>query len=108
MIRRLLACLMLLSLPACDPATAAFVLVGSTAVSLAHSDKTVPDHVASWATGEDCSYLRYSEEEGPYCLTEAELETVSEEPQLVCYRTLGAIDCYETTDPRASQLTQVR
>ena len=106
MARRWLTLCLLLPLAACDPATATVVIVGSSAASLAHTDKTVPDHVATWVTGEDCSLLRYTEEGGPYCQTEA--ETAPTATQVVCYRTLGAIDCYDAPDPKASSFMEVR
>ncbi len=108
MTRRWLSLCLLLPLVACDPATATMVIVGSSAASLAHTDKTLPDHVATWVTGEDCSLLRYSEEDGPYCQPEAQVEMNPAETQVVCYRTLGAIDCYDTPDPKASSFTMVR
>ncbi len=108
MTRRWLMLLLLYPLVACDPATATMVIVGTSAASLAHTDKTVPDHVATWVIGEDCSLLRYTEENGPYCQPEAQLEAATTAPQVVCYRTLGAIDCYEKPDPKASSFTMVR
>ena len=109
MIRRFLAVLLLLPLLACDPATATLVVVGTSATTLAHTDKTLPDHVATWVTGEDCSILRSTQEKGPYCLSEEEIEARNDPgPQVVCYRTLGAIDCYSEPDPEASAFTQVR
>ena len=108
MTRPCLTLALLLPLVACDPATATMVIVGTSAASLAHTDKTVPDHVATWVTGEDCSLLRYTEEDGPYCSPEAEADPTLEGRQVVCYRTLGAIDCYEAPDPKASSFTLVR
>lgn len=108
MTRRWLTLCLLLPLVACDPATATMVIVGSSAASLAHTDKTMPDHVATWVTGEDCSLLRYTEENGPYCQPEAQVETPATAPQLVCYRTLGTIDCYDKPDPKASSFTMIR
>ena len=108
MTRRWLTFCLLFPLVACDPATATMVIVGSSAASLAHTDKTLPDHVATWVTGEDCSLLRYTEEDGPYCEPEAKVEVDQAGNRIVCYRTLGAIDCYEAPDPKASNLTMVR
>lgn len=107
MTRRLVALCFLLPVMACDPATMTVVAVGSTIASLKHTDKTIPDHVVSWATEQDCSVLR-SEAGGPYCMSKEELEALETPPQVVCYRTLGAVDCYAEVDPEASVYTAVR
>ena len=108
MARHILTILLALPLLSCDPATATAVLVGSSAASLAHTNKTVPDHIASWATGEDCSLIRYTEGDGPYCQAEGDLLQSEGEGGFTCYRTLGAIDCYSEPDPAASAFTEVK
>ena len=108
MARRILTVLLALPLLSCDPATATVVLVGSSAASLAHTKKTIPDHIASWATGDDCSLVRYTEADGPYCLAEDAPAQADGEGGFTCYRTLGSIDCYSEPDPNASAFMEVK
>src|SRR3546814_11515547 len=57
--------LLALGLTACDPASQA-MLAGASLVSFVHTDKTVGDHVATWAFDKDCSTLTLANGEG-YC-----------------------------------------
>jgi hypothetical protein len=91
-------------------------LAGATALSFATTDKFLTDHAASYATGEDCSSLRF-EQTGEYCQTSEELAAeelakkehqLAAEPEMYCYRTLGEITCYEEQDYQASLAQQVR
>jgi len=101
-------------LAACDPASQA-MLAGASLVSLAHTDKTVGDHVATWAFDEDCSTLALSNGEA-YCrpfVTEeeraaAEAEAAARLAGTYCYRTLGAVTCYREPDEMASGMARVR
>ena len=108
MARSILTVLLALPLLSCDPATATVVVVGSSAASLAHTKKTIPDHIVSWATGDDCSLIRYTEEDGPYCQAEPDPSQSAGEDGFTCYRTLGTIDCYSEPDPAASAFTEVK
>ena len=110
----LLAPSVALGLAACDPTTTA-VMAGASLVSLAHTDKTLSDHLATWAFDEDCSIL-YASNGEPYCQrfeTEeerlaAEAEAAAQQANTYCYRTLGAITCYRQPDTMASGQARVR
>ena len=104
---------LVMGLAACDPVTA--VMAGGSLVSLAHTDKTLGDHVATWAFDQDCSLLKASNGE-PYCQrfeTEEErrakeAEAAAQRAQTYCYRTLGAISCYREPDNMASSQARVQ
>jgi len=106
--------LLALGLAACDPASQA-MLAGASLVTFVHSDKTIGDHVATWAFDQDCSTLALANGEG-YCrdhVTEEELaareaEARAELAATYCYRTLGEISCYRQPDPLASSAAPVR
>jgi hypothetical protein len=110
----LTAPLLLLGLAACDPASQA-MMAGASLVSFVHTDKTIGDHVATWAFDQDCSTLTLANGEG-YCrdhVTEEELaareaEARAELAATYCYRTLGAISCYRQPDELASSAARVR
>lgn len=103
-----------LGLGACDPASQA-MMAGASLVSFVHTDKTVGDHVATWALDQDCSTLTLANGEG-YCrdfVTEeeraaAEAQARAAQAATFCYRTLGEITCYRQPDPLASTATRVR
>lgn len=106
--------LLALGLAACDPASQA-MLVGASLVTFVHTDKTIGDHVATWAFDKDCSTLSLANGEG-YChdfasaeeLAAAEAQAEAELAATYCYRTLGAISCYRQPDPLASNAARVR
>ncbi|MBU8536243.1 hypothetical protein [Falsiroseomonas tokyonensis] len=77
-------------------ATAGPVLVASGA-SLILTGRTPVDHVASWATGRDCSLVRVERRES-WCAPEPSPPT----PQPFCTRSLGAADCW-TVPPLTGQ-----
>ena len=106
--------LLLVGLAACDPGSQA-MLAGASLVTFVHTDKTIGDHVATWAFDKDCSTLRLANGED-YCeehVTEeqikaAEAEAAAELAGTYCYRTLGAISCYRQPDSMASSAARVR
>lgn len=106
--------LMALGLGACDPASQA-MMAGASLVSFVHTDKTLGDHMATWAFDSDCSIL-YTANGEPYCqklATEeerraAEAEAAALQAQTHCYRTLGSITCYREPDTMASSQARVR
>jgi hypothetical protein len=65
-------------------------------VSLINTDKTIIDHLAGVVSGQDCSTLR-SMDGGHYC--QPRYENVPVVPPLYCYRTLGAVTCYDQPSP---------
>jgi hypothetical protein len=103
-----------LGLGACDPASQA-MLAGASLVTFVHTDKTIGDHVATWAFDMDCSTLTLANGEG-YChdfateedLRAAEAEAAAQQAGTYCYRTLGGIDCYRQPDNMASSTARVR
>jgi len=108
-----LAIALLLALPACDPGV---MVAGTSLVTLAYKDKTVPDYVASWAYDQDCSVM-YAAYEDSYCKDfesaeqKAERERAEAEAAQTayghCYRTLGGVTCYKDPDPFASSYAKV-
>ena len=68
--------------------------------TLVNTDKTIPDHVISLVTGHDCSLVRYSDG-GYYCVKPA-APNKPIETRLYCYRSIGAITCYDTQIPGES------
>jgi hypothetical protein len=101
-------------LSACDPGTTA-VVAGASLVTLAHTDKTLGDHVATWAFDKDCSTLSLANGED-YCrehvseaeLAAAEAEARAKREATYCYRTLGAVNCFKQADELASANLRVR
>ena len=59
--------------------------------SLMLTKKTVFDHVATFATGQDCSTPR-AERDGPYCAKWP--EPPAPPPEVYCYATLARPTCY--------------
>jgi hypothetical protein len=110
----LAAPLVALALAGCDPASQA-MLAGASLVTFVHSDKTIGDHVATWAFDKDCSTLTLANGEG-YChefVSEEETAAAEADAQArmnatYCYRTLGGIDCYRQPDAMASSAARVR
>jgi len=106
--------LLALGVGACDPVSQA-MFAGASLVSFVHTDKTIGDHVATWAFDQDCSMHTLANGEG-YCndfVTEeeiraAEAEAAARLDHTYCYRTLGAIDCYRQPDDMASSTARVR
>jgi len=78
---------------------------GASVVSLIATKKTIMDHVVSFATDQDCSTIAF-ERDLPYCTDPNAPQPV--EPVYHCYRSLGAITCYETEDPFANGHREVR
>ena len=97
----------LLGLTACDPASQT-MLTGASLVSLAHTKKTVGDHLSTWAFDQDCSTLKFVNGE-EYCQDfEDETAAAPQEPELHCYQTLGGVSCYRTPDKSASAQTKIQ
>ena len=67
---------------------------GAELVSLTSTKKTLGDHVASAATGRDCSSITFSET-GHYCPE----KVVVDRSRVYCYRTLADVDCHHIPDP---------
>jgi hypothetical protein len=110
----LTAPLLALGLAGCDPASQA-MLAGASLVTFVHTDKTVGDHVATWALDKDCSTLTLANGEG-YCrdfpsqeaLAAAEAEAEAARTATYCYRTLGTVSCYSQPDEMVSSAVRVR
>lgn len=110
----LLAALFAGGLAACDPGSQA-VLAGASLVTFVHTDKTIGDHMATWAFDKNCSTLSLANGE-KYCrehVTEEELKAAEAEAEArlagtYCYRTLGTINCFRQPDTMASSAARVR
>lgn len=101
----------LLGLGGCSEPTS-LALTGASLISFAATDKFLMDHVASWATGKDCS-MAAAGADGRYCRPDEEIatpgfQTLIAESPLYCYRTLAEITCYESPDPQASASRRVQ
>lgn len=79
---------------ACTPAAVAGVGLGAEAVSLTSTKKTLGDHLASAATGKDCSSVTFTQT-GTYCPD----KLVVDRSNVYCYRTLADVDCHYLPDP---------
>lgn len=64
------------------------------ALTVVGTDKTITDHVISFASGKNCSTVR-REQGMHYC--EEDEPTV--EPAVYCYKTLARVTCYDRPDP---------
>lgn len=93
-----MAALVVVALPlgGCVITPAAVTVAGASAslVSLTSTKKTLGDHVASAATGKDCSSITFTET-GHYCPD----KVVVDRSKVYCYRTLADVDCHHIPDP---------
>lgn len=95
----------------CDTTTIPSWISGTTGyavvegVALNQTGKTASDHLASMATGSDCSILDFTKT-GKYCRTAAEMaqeQAAKSRPYPGhCYRNLAEVVCYDQQDPTAS------
>ena len=76
------------------PAAVTVAGTGAGLVSLTSTKKTLGDHVASAATGKDCSSITFTET-GQYCPD----KVVVDRSKVYCYRTLADVDCHHIPDP---------
>ena len=100
-----------LSLAACNTTMIPAWISGTTAyavvegVSLNQTGKTASDHLASVATGNDCSILDYTKT-GKYCRNAAEIaqeQAIKNRPYPgYCYRQRANVVCYDTEDRTAT------
>lgn len=91
-----------LMLGACTGVEPAVMFLAATS-SITMNDKLPTDYIAEGMTGKDCSYIQAQEDGGPLCRS-ADYGKVIEKP-IYCYRTLGAVECYNEPDPyKAGQL----
>lgn len=96
MMRRL-APLLLLALGACALESAFGPAAVVTGASLVFTGRTPLDHMASLATGEDCSAVRW-ERHGPWCAP----PPAPPGPPPYCTRSIGSVDCWTARPPGAS------
>jgi len=92
------ACLPVL-LGACVPEAALGPGAALGGASLVLTGRTPVDHVASWATGRDCSAVRLERRE-PWCAP----PPAPPAPPPFCTRSLGGVDCW--TRPPAGSAPQ--
>ncbi|WP_374653148.1 hypothetical protein [Dongia sp.] len=98
-------------LQGCNTTTIPTWVSGTTAyaavegISLNQTGKTASDHLASLATGDDCSILDYTKT-GKYCRTAAEIAQEQAEKNRpypgYCYRQRATVICYDTPDRTAT------
>ncbi len=96
--RVFLALMAALALGACHAADSfsnagpqALLLEGATVMA---TDKTIGDHVISFATGKNCSTIRKNLGK-TYC----EEDEVGHVDEVYCYRTIGDVTCYAQPSP---------
>ncbi len=98
--RRIAALLPALSLVLLSACTAPTVATGVPGVAqldmmtVVGTDKTILDHVVSYSSGKDCSYVNV-EKGNEYCKEDEKVI----KPQVYCHNTLGSVTCYERPDP---------
>lgn len=80
------------------------VMTGAEMASVVNTDKTLVDHAASWITGKDCSSI-HSANGYSYC-DEPYVDESAAVPRY-CYRSLGAITCYDRPDPYGTHAARV-
>ena len=100
-----------LILPGCNTTAIPSFISGTTAygivegVALNQTGKTASDHLASIATGDDCSLIDYTKT-GKYCRTAAEMAqeqaTKTRPYPGFCYRQRADVVCYDTPDRTAT------
>jgi len=100
-----------LALAGCDTTALPVWISGTTAyaavegVALNQTGKTASDHLASMATGSDCSILDFTKS-GKYCRTAAEMaqeQAARTRPYPGhCYRNRADVVCYDQQDPTAT------
>lgn len=73
------------------------LMAGASTGVLIATDKTVTDHLFSYARDEDCRTTDYLET-GHYCRPNPEPVTLVREP-LYCYRTLADVECHRVPAP---------
>jgi hypothetical protein len=105
-----------LALPGCDTTAMPGWISGTTAyaavegVALNQTGRTASDHLASLATGSDCSILDYTKT-GKYCRTAAEIAQEQAEKSRPypgnCYRQRAGVVCYDTPDRTATDALEV-
>ncbi|MBM3565110.1 MAG: hypothetical protein FJX42_03235 [Alphaproteobacteria bacterium] len=64
-------------------------------VSTVVTEKPLSDHIVSFFSGKNCSVIR--REKGQTYCEEDELKTT--QAKVYCYKTLGAVNCYDRPDP---------
>lgn len=89
--------LLLLAPAACGPETAV-TMVAAGGASLVVTGKTPVDHLAGWASGQDCSAVRL-ERRGPWCVP----PPGPPPPDRFCTRSLGGVDCWTVPPPGGPQ-----
>lgn len=63
-------------------------------VSVMTSKKTITDHVVSYMSGKNCTFMRTNQG-----LTYCEEDEKFPKPPIYCYKTLGEVTCYDQPDP---------
>ncbi len=94
--RRMLAALAVAVLAGCGPVVGAGIpgVAQIEALTVVGTEKTIADHLISYSSGKDCSYV-YVEKGNRYC-KEDEPQI---KPQVYCYNTLAGATCYARPDP---------
>jgi hypothetical protein len=96
------------TIPSWISGTTAYAVVEG--VSLNQTGKTASDHLASIATGDDCSLLDYTKT-GKYCRTAAEIAQEQAEKSRpypgYCYRQRATVVCYDSPDRTATNALEV-
>ncbi|MEO5336718.1 MAG: hypothetical protein H7841_07490 [Magnetospirillum sp. WYHS-4] len=94
--KRLLAMLALMVVTGCGVVSsgAAPGLGQAEVASVMVSKKTITDHVVSYMSGKNCTFMRSNQG-----LTYCEEDEKFPKPPVYCYKTLGQVTCYDRPDP---------
>lgn len=95
--RLILAIATALLLGACtDPVSLA--MTGASAASAVGTDKTIPDHIMSFALDEECSF-RNQLKGRPWCRPVDKETAEASPPQRYCYESIAKMTCYTEENP---------
>ena len=90
-----LCCLGLILLGGCAQSGGA--ALASTIAVIINEDKLPSDFIGDAVSGEDCNSIRRMEDGGPLCRKLITPEFIDR--PVYCYRTLGAVECFDKRDP---------
>ncbi len=90
-----LCCSGLILLGGCAESGVGFA--ASTIAVIINEDKLPSDFIGDAVSGEDCNSIRRMEDGGPLCRKLITPEFIDR--PVYCYRTLGAVECFDKRDP---------
>lgn len=85
------------ALSSCTGVETGAALVATSIAIIITEGKLPTDLVADEITGEDCNAIRRFKDKGDLCRPRIKPEFIDK--PVYCYRTLGAVECYDRRDP---------